>query len=182
MRYEFWMIILCMTFIASGCARKEPPAIRINDIEISKDEFFQAYQTSPFYQKENADPQLFLDQYISRKIILREAERLGLDRDTQFLADVQQYWEQGLLKLILARKNDELSAVSEVRDQEIADYYHQNSETLFAEKSFDESRRPIQEFLGREKQKQALQAWVEELNKKAEISVDNRQLEFKPPQ
>ena len=173
---RFFIAFLIVIF-SSGCAGKEPVAIRIDDVEISKNEFLQAYQKSPFYFQKNGDPNAFLDPYVSQKVILREAERLGLDRDPQFLVDVQQYWEQGLLKLMLTQKNQELSRAVAVGDSEIETYFDQNKETHFAQKTLDDVRQQIKAFLVREKQKAALQKWVDDLKKESKIEIDQQQLQ-----
>lgn len=173
MPYLFLTILV--TAIFTGCSPKKETALQIGDVEVSKQEFLEAYR-----DEGGSDPQEFLDQYISKKIILREAERIGLDRDPQFLADIQKYWEQGLLKLILTRKNTELFAHS-VDDKEIEAYYLQYKEKFFPNKELQSMRPEIQTLLLREKQSAALNQWVEGLRKKTDLKVNYDLLEIPKP-
>jgi hypothetical protein len=161
----FPVLILLIFVVSLGCQKREQAAIQIDDIYITPQEFQQAYQT-----QNNIPPEEFLDQYISKKIILREAERLGLDRDPQFLADIQQYWEQGLLKRILTKKRDELNP--EITNEDIARYYQENRNKLFVLKSLEESKDEIKTFLLREKQNEALNQWIEDSKKNTYIHID----------
>jgi hypothetical protein len=166
---KFPVFVLLIFTLLLGCQKREQAAIQIDDIYITPQEFQQAYQT-----QSNIPPEEFLDQYISKKIILREAERLGLDRDPQFLADIQQYWEQGLLKRILTKKRDE--ETPQISNEEIARYYQENRNKLFVLKSLEESKDEIKSFILREKQNQALNQWVEDAKKKAYIHIDHAAL------
>lgn len=170
----FYIIILCSFVFSLGCAKKEKAAIEIGDIKISKEEFFQDYQNSSFYNQKDIEG--FLDQYISKKLILREAERLGLDKDPKFMTDIKQYWEEGLLKLILTQKSNQFSPMAVVTEEAIANFYNKNKDTLFAGKDLAIVRQNIQDYLIREKQKEALDHWVSTLKQNINVEVHKQVL------
>ena len=93
--------------ILGGCAKKEKPAIEIGEIKVTADEFKEAFRASRFAEYKELGHADFLNTFLKRKLILKEAERLGLDKDPEFLKDVQYFWEQSLLKLVLARQSKE---------------------------------------------------------------------------
>jgi hypothetical protein len=169
MRHLFFIALIVTLF--AGCSPKKDLALTIGDIEITKSEFLQAFRDSG-----ETNPQTFLDQFISKKVILREAERRGLDRDPQFMSDIQKYWEQGLLKRMLTQKNTELA--STVSDQEVESYYLQHKNEFFAGKDLMAVRAEIQSFLARDKQNAALNAWVENLRKQTPVKINDVVLEI----
>jgi len=67
-----------------GCSRAQdsPVAIRIDGMTITVDEFEQAFASS-YYGKEDSPSsrEAFLDNMILMKLLLREAERMGLHKD-----------------------------------------------------------------------------------------------------
>jgi hypothetical protein len=165
-------ILLC----SSGCTKKEDAVIRLDDIAITEDEFLRSFQSSAFAAQGQAGLKSFLDQYISKKMILREAERLGLDKDPEFLSGIQQYWEQELMKMTLSKKNQEFLGAG-VSDRIVEAYYNEHSQDMFAGRPLaDDVRAQIKAFLARERQKRMLQQWVEGLKRKTSIQVDYKRL------
>ena len=98
----FLVIVLFM--VIGGCAKKEQSPIQIVLIQISSEEFEKDFLSSRFAQGGDKGRKDFLDNFISRKTMLLEAEKMGLDKDPEFLQDIQMFWEQNLLKLILDKK------------------------------------------------------------------------------
>ncbi len=174
--YFFLLIIFC-----GGCMKQEivENAIQIGDIGFTAEEFKKAYTESRF--SNSVEPQSkteFLTEYINKKLILHEAEKLGLDKDPEFLKDLQIFWEQALLKRMLIKKsneflNDNKSAVSDV---EIKNYYEKHKEDYYIGKELVEAYDGIRWFLIQEKQKKLLQKWVDLLQKNCDLKVNYQQL------
>lgn len=169
-----FMLILCALFLSAnaGCAKREEAAIKIGGIEITAGEFEAALEMSQFAGKGEAGRREFLDHLISRKLILREAERMGLDKDAEFLQSIQLFWEQSLLKLALAHKIKELTARVNVDDREIADYFHKRKEDEFVGKELSAAYEGIKLLLFRQKQAAALEDWITGLRNKAGVEID----------
>jgi hypothetical protein len=174
---QFLIILIFFMIVSPGCAKKEQAALQIGDIKISKQELLDDYQSSSFYQIK--DFQGFLDQYISKKLILLEAERRGTDKDPKFLADIKQYWEEGLLKLTLSDKNNEFSSMAVVTQESVESFYNQNKDSLFAGKDLTAVQQNIHDYLAREKQKEALSRWVESLRQNTKVNVNKEVLGIK---
>jgi hypothetical protein len=50
-----------------------------------------------------------LDKLITKKILLQEAQRESFDKDQKFMKEIERYWEQALLKLLINKKIDDFS-------------------------------------------------------------------------
>jgi len=166
-------MILCACL---GCEKKEAVAIKIGNIPITVDEFNDAFEEGRFQYGVELSRRDFLDSYIIRKLILKEAEDLGLDNDPQVLKSLQIFWEQTLLRLALARKINEMTVPMEVTDEEILEFYEAQKNMDYAGKEFSEVKEEIKLLIFRRKQQQALQEWTDELRKRKKITVDYRLL------
>lgn len=109
-----------MTFLKPG-----PPlsreAVKVNGHVITDEEFRKAYEERASTSPVPPDEKKFLDDLVTREILIQEAERLGLDRKEAFRRSIQNYYEQTLLKnLTQSTMSDIRVSVSE---QEISSYY-----------------------------------------------------------
>lgn len=50
-----------------------------------------------------------LDDIIIRKVLIQEAQRQGLDKQKPFMREIERYWEQSLIKLLLKKKSEEMA-------------------------------------------------------------------------
>lgn len=176
MRY-LWVILASLALtLAITSLRQEPAALQIDNIRISKNEFWEAFHLSRSSLGDPSDPKAFLEQYITKKVVLREAERRGLDKDPQLLAGMQQYWEQELFKRMITAKNKELEGGVSVSEEDILRYYEHHRDVFFVSKTLEEVRPQIQEFLVQEKQREEILRWLEGLKMKTQIIVDSQAL------
>ena len=169
-------LFICFVISTYGCAKKEKPAIRIGSIEITAKEFEAALKRSSYASPPTTEGRKeFLDVFINRKIILREAERLGLAKDPEFLESVQFFWEQALLKLALNQKIKEISSPIKITEEEINEYYEAHK-AEYAGKDVNENRGQISLQLFKEKQRKALDEWANSLKKNTKIKVNYKLL------
>jgi len=166
-------IVLCACL---GCTKKETVAIRIGNIPITVKEFNEAFEEGRFQHGLELSRKDFLDSYITRKLILKEAEDLGLDNDPQVLKSLQIFWEQLLLKLALARKINEMTVSIEISDKEILEFYEAQKNMDYAGREFSDVRDEIELLIFRRKQQQALQEWTDRLYKQKKIVIDYQSL------
>jgi len=61
-----------------------------------------------------------IDTAISRELLIQEAQRQAIDRESSFRASLKNYYENGLIKILLDRKNDTLQV--EISDADIDRY------------------------------------------------------------
>jgi hypothetical protein len=172
MHRNVFFILIVLSFVTAGCAKKQKVAISIGDIEVTAQEFESELKDSR-YPPDSSGRKAFLTQLVRKKLILKEAELMGLDKNPQFLKDIQYYWEQGLLKLALAQKSKELMLNMQVTDNEISSYYQAHKDTDFAEAELSKVYDHIKWFLFQEKQTAALANWVDDLERRNAVKVDN---------
>ncbi|MBN3040577.1 MAG: SurA N-terminal domain-containing protein [Candidatus Omnitrophica bacterium] len=168
------LFILVLLFLTTGCElfSRQKPAISIGKIKISKQEFDDAFASSIFRSGDIEARKQFLERFISRKLILQEAERLGLDKDPQFLKDIQLFWEQSLLKLALSKKIKELSLDTQVSDAEVRKYYDNNKDIEFMGQEIAQVYDQIKWLILNEKQRDAIKEWADSLQKDTEIKIE----------
>jgi hypothetical protein len=177
-KIKFIAYLIILSLAATACAKKEKeePAIVIGKIKVTKLEFENAFERFNFDKQADIEARkAFLENYIDRKLILKEAENLGLDKNEEFLQNVQDFWQQSLIKLTLDKKTKELFLSIRVSDKEISDFYkdHKND---FAAKDLSSVYGEIKLILLKEKQKKAVSDWLDSLRKKTNIKVDYKLL------
>ena len=163
--------------LVSSCGwfkKEEKPAVTIGKIRISAEDFQREFESSRLAKEGRRKD--FLDTFISRKLILLEAERLGLDKDPEFLRDVQDFWEQSLLKLVLSKRIKELVAGVDIDEKEVRSYYRRNKSAKFADKEFEQVYDQIKWVLLRDKQEETIQNWADSLRKDTEVTIDYKLL------
>ncbi|MBL7131537.1 MAG: SurA N-terminal domain-containing protein [Candidatus Omnitrophica bacterium] len=168
--------ILLVLFIFSGCGKidkSSPVAIEIDKIKITVNEFEEAFKNS-FYAKEDtpSSRKEFLDYFVTRKLILKEAEKQSLDKDQNFLKDVELFWEQSLLKRILDRKIKELSLNVKIDDREIRNYYRAHKADYFKDKELGDVYGEIKWLILKEKQREAIEEWTNSLRKDSKVKIE----------
>jgi len=172
----FIAVIGLAVFFGIRYKHRPKPVIIIDGTRISKQEFEEALNAATFMPVDNQFRKEFLDKFIARKLILNEAERTGLNKDPEFLKEVQQFWEQALLNLALSRKIREFALDTRVSDQEIHNYYNKNKQIEFQDKEITQVYDQIKWTLLNEKQREAIEQWAELLKQKAALTIDYKAL------
>lgn len=177
------VFILVSVLVFPGCQKTgsfSPVAITVDDIKITVDEFEDAFRNSPYAKNDlPSERKEFLDFFITRRLILREAEREGLDRDPEFLKSIELFWQQSLLKLILDNKIKKLSSGITITEDEMREYYRHNQDTIFKDTGFEDVREQIEKILRITKTRQVLKSWTESLGEKSRINVNHDLLSIK---
>lgn len=173
------IVLYAASLCVLGCARSDHAAIKIGPVEVSAQEFEEGFQNSRYAYMDEDGRAKFLEQYIDTKLILLEAERLGLDKDPAFLKDIQWFWEQALLKRVVSEKNKEFVDQAMVSNREIEAYYEQHKDDDFKGKSFEEIQDQIRWIVLKIKQSQAFSAWTKDLKQRTDIQINKAQLGIK---
>ncbi len=168
--------ILVSVLILSGCscATEEGDkriVAKINNYNMTVDDFRHELKNLPYDEAELLEEgrsKEYLDRLIEKEILLQEAQRLGLDREKDFMKSIESYWEQALLKLLLERKSREISGLSHVYDNEIEEYYRDSGERA----PFSRTKRDIRRAIRQKKETEAMNAWIEKLKEKANVKIN----------
>ncbi len=182
MKFYIYGVILFLSFTLVSCAKRERTAIEIGKISVSAEEFNRAFKKSPYQKESGKGRRQFLDRIIDKKLILSEAENLGLNKDPHLLQDLQLFWEQALLKLTLEYKSRELLSSIKIGDEEMERYFKENIQPQYSSKTFSEMKEAIKKILAREKQNELILEWIESLRNKAAIHIDYDQLGIPKPE
>ncbi len=166
-------VFMLVVFVLIACQdyTKEKSAVSINGIEFTAEEMAEVFKESPFYEADNnSAKQDFLGSFITKKLVLLEAEKSGLNKNKEFLKDVQRYWEMSLFKLTMSRKAKELAPQVDIKDKEIQEYYKENK-NVYGDKEIAEVYDSIKWILLRKKQSEVLNDWLYGLRQKADIDI-----------
>ncbi len=175
-------VLSIMVLVLSGWfwQKEEKPVITIDSIQVTAKEFQDAFKSSRFAAEGEKGKKDFLDTYISRKIMLKQAEDEGLDKDPEFLSSLQRFWEQSLLKLVLSTEVNKLSAKIKVGDDEIQKYYTENKDKEFKDLELSAVYSRIKWILLKKKQSESIRNWIDNLRKQAKIKIDYDALGVRP--
>jgi hypothetical protein len=169
------VLISLATFILYGCGskyRKPRAVIRINDYTLNLNEFNEMFKEASL---KNDTPEIrhaFVDNLITRKLLLYEAQKQKLDKGGDFLKAIQNFWEQSLFKIVIDNKTKELAGSIKIYNTEIEQYYDQLAKENPDIKSLSESYPAIKWQLMRQKQTEAMDEWINNLKKKTRIEID----------
>ena len=96
----------------------------------------------------------------------------AMDKDPEFLNNVQFFWQQSLIKLVLDKKIKEIALHIKVNDGEIRDYYQANKDTEFKAQDLPAVYDQIKWLILNKKQKAMLDDWVNSLHSESKISIN----------
>lgn len=131
---NFWG---CTRDLGEQSAEERQIVARINNYRMSVADFKNGVgfvlASKYLYVEPNEVKGELLDELITRNVLLQEAQREGLDKERAFMKEIERYWEQSLLKLLLKMRAEELSRIIFVEDSEIIDEYGRMKRKIFAQ-------------------------------------------------
>lgn len=174
-------LIFLFALLIIGCNRapteNKQILARINNYEITKQEFEQEFKNSSFGRVDTPESRKeFLINLINRKLILQDAEERGWDKDTSFLKIIEKFWEQSMLKVALDKKTKEIAGSVSVSDKSIEEVYNKMVAGGKTDKTYDKMYSQIKWELNKLQESQAMSNWVSELRRKADITINSELL------
>ena len=178
MKKMHMLLILGFVVCLFGCGRanQEQVGIQIGDIAITLSEFEDAFSVSPQVTRGMEGRKEFLENYILKKLMLREAEKRGLDKDEKFLKEIQRFWERSLLKSVLTEQTQKLAGSVHVQDREISEYFKKHKVETYTGKELAQVYPEIKWLLLREKQSKAVADWIDSLRVKEPVKINYKVL------
>lgn len=175
MNRRSWIsFVLCLIAVA-GCGKSKVPVDSVavvNDFVISKAAFEAEFKESSYSRTDTLESRKkFLDNLVDRKLILQDAQRMGLDREKNFLKVIEKFWEQSLLKIALDRKVTEIETSTAVSDEEIRQAYESIPAEAKGLRTLDQMRYELTSEIIRTKKSQAVDSWIAGLRKHAHVEV-----------
>jgi len=154
--------------------KKEDYLVKINDYTITMQKFEKDFKDSAYATNDTPESRSeFLNGLIKRKLILQDAQTKGLDKDKEFLMMIERFWEQSLLQRAINEKNKEISSSVNVSDKAIEDEYKKLQREGKADKPYGQMYSQIKWSLKRAEESKAMQSWIAELYKNANIKMSS---------
>jgi len=170
-------ILILGLILICGCVQKEEAVIKINNFTLTKEEFEEKLKEVNLIEAKSEEKEKFLEDLVNSKLILLEAERLGLNREKEFLKSLENFYEKNLLKIMLDRKAKEITTKTSVDEKEIQTLYNQMEEKGLTTKSYDELYEQLRWQILKEKQRKEFSDWLEDLRRKAKIKINKKLIE-----
>lgn len=187
MKNIFIAIISVPVFILSllGCADdrsgNEPVLARINDYELSLNEFdrqlFSEIEMEPEFKLTVKAKKAFLEQLIRKELMIQEAVRLKMDREEKFVKTIERYWQSTLIRDLLLHEGDDINQTTYISQAEIEARYLQMKKEEETDLDLKKVKDQIIAELKEEKKTKKLQNWVNDLRKNATIEIDQELLQ-----
>lgn len=128
MKLRIYLVILMMLLI-TGCAEKkkeEKIVANINNYKLTVEDFrYESNEISNAGRVLGEMPVTkrdVLNALITKEVLLQEAVRQNLDKEKDFMGSMELYWEQALLKNLLAGKSQDIAKETVVYEDEINRY------------------------------------------------------------
>ncbi len=193
--------LLVFVISATGCNKGSDNSavmVRVNRGTITTADFKkQVEELAPQMQQAVvADPKArreFLDDLIGIELVIQEAKRQGLDRDSEFKkrqemlkkeleSRMQEDVKNELFNTVLKKEiGDKLSKITPPTDQEVREYYNTNKDKIVKAVGKPVSLKEIEPQLKmrilQEKRRDLYVAYAKGLREKAKISVDDKVLD-----
>ena len=173
---------LCLFYCGPENTEKGRILARVNDYELTLEEF--QYQLAAeleldgdFKLTKEAKKE-FLEGLIKKELLIQEAKKLHLDRKEKFIRAIERYWESTLIRDLMELKSKDISERTYISQEEIDGYYaemQKSGEELAPLKELEEK---IAKELKEEKKTRMLEEWINGLEEKAKIQI-NQELLYK---
>ncbi|MFA5142993.1 MAG: hypothetical protein WC522_02330 [Candidatus Omnitrophota bacterium] len=104
------VVIICLGVFTYGCGAPREPSgdnkvvAKINNYSMTTEDFRDAARAVRGTKAQ------VLDELITKNVLVQEAQKENFDKDEAFMKEIQGYWEQALLKLLIKKKTAEFSA------------------------------------------------------------------------
>ncbi len=167
-----FLLLLC------GCQKTDAVALRVGPVAVTQNEFEKAFKASQLPDDPD-NRRMFTDQYVNKKLILIDAERRGIDKDPEFLDEIQVFWEERLLKASMLVKFEEYAPVIRATDEEVDRIYEESKNSKALPGDPQKAKERIRMMIAQEKQNQLLAEWLDSLKQKNRVRIDEQRLGFK---
>jgi peptidyl-prolyl cis-trans isomerase C len=142
--FLYGALVLTVSVCAAGCGRmgeKTPDesgvVAKINNYELTIADFKDEADLTMANKYLSEDPgsakEEFLEDLITKKLLILEAQKLNFDKEKTFLKMIERYWEQSLIKLLLKKKSLELAGKIRVEEHEVIEEYKRMKLKVFAD-------------------------------------------------
>jgi hypothetical protein len=173
------VVLLIMVVLVASCGKKSGDEgdriAKINDHVITEKMFRRELAASAYFHNIAGltfeDKKSFLGDQIRKELLIQEAVKRGFHKEEGFRQVIERYWEQTLISKLLQQRSAALEKDIIVTNEEIEARYRDVSRLKPDLPSMAEVRDKLGNDSREEKKTRALEAWVDSLGNKAEITV-----------
>lgn len=140
---KFFPLTMILLVFALGCQDHcAKPAgktvlVKINNYELTEADFQDEARLTAASAVYSPDPKKakeeLLNELVNKKILIQEAQKENFDKDRAFMKEIERYWEQALLKLLLEKKAEEFSRAITVDKSEVEKEYGRLKRKILAQ-------------------------------------------------
>lgn len=169
------LILVCIFLL--GCnprSNDTQMAVKVNDYVMSLKEFNDLYNEAKAIRSQTLrSKNQFIEEIITRKALLQEAQKEGLDKEEDFLKSIERLWEQSLITILLERKSNELAASVKVSDREIEDYYDKLPKEKKNTGNLQELKAEIKNMLIDNKERFMMDNWIKSVARNSVVEIND---------
>lgn len=110
-------VLSLFSFLPGKFPSKGPIAISINGHDIAREAIDSESKKSGYHSEKQTE---IFDAVITRELLIQEAERQAINKEETFRQSLKQFYENSLIKILLDRKDKQLTAT--VTDGELDSY------------------------------------------------------------
>jgi len=151
---------------------------QINDYALTLNEFNTQLKEELEYDKDfklNHDARKrFLDQIITKELLIQEAKRRELDREDKFIRAIERYWEATLIRDLMALEGQAIEKRTVVSQEEIEARYGAMLKSDPNQPPLASLQDQIAQEIINERKQRSLEEWIGRLKTQAQISVNER--------
>jgi len=151
---------------------------QINDYALTLNEFNTQLKEELEYDKDfklNHDARKrFLDQIITKELLIQEAKRRELDREDKFIRAIERYWEATLIRDLMALEGQAIEKRTVVSQEEIEARYGAMLKSDPNQPPLASLQDQIAQEIINERKQRSLEEWIDRLKTQAQISVNER--------
>ncbi len=142
----------------------------VNGTPITSEELDREWEILPSQYRDvfHEDKEEFLNQLITEKILLQEAERQGLENEKEVQEKIEKDTEHRK-EILIQELIQSIAKGVQVSPEEIRKLYEELKKEILDE-PFEEVKDQLKVYLLQQKTEEKLEAWVEELKSKAKIT------------
>lgn len=181
-RLLYCYIVILLVLTMAGCSggnegAEKKVVAQVNKYKMTAEDLWYEFKNAPYDEAEllktEKGRRAYLDRLVEKEVLLQEAQRIGIDREKDFMKSIESYWEQALLRILFERKAKEISGLIHVYDNEVEKYYKDSGEN----QPFSRVKNEIRDLIKQKKETGAMDAWINDLKKRSYIKIDEEAIE-----
>jgi hypothetical protein len=180
----YWLLLIISSSFLFCCSQDKiednKTLAKINDYTLTLDEFqTQLAQEARFdkdFKVTKQAKKAFLDQLITKEILIQEAKRRNLDRKEKFIRAIERYWESTLIRDLMEMEQQKIEQRAVVSQEEIEERYNEMKKSDSNLPQLDSIRQKISKQIMEDKKQRLLKEWSNQLKNRAKIEINEKLL------